>query len=190
MHEHTLAARTPIMQSLGVSALQFRMPRTQECDKPSTYGGQQATRLKVSNESNPTLAALRNRIRGQKTISLIELYVQNEEVDQVSDFELIPYGPINLDESIKEVWVEAIHEKINAIEINNNWELLDFLDNKNNIGVRCIYKTNLNVEGKVGKNKEIILAQGFSQQPRIDHNETFTPIARHDIARMVLTIAP
>ena len=31
-------------------------------------------------------------------------------------------------------------------------------------------------------------SQGFSQQPGIDYNETFAPIARLDMVRMVLAI--
>ena len=77
--------------------------------------------MDVRNGSNTTLATLMNRIRGQKTRHLRELYEKNEEVDQVSNFALIAYDLVDFDEAIKEeVWVEAIHEEINAIEINNN----------------------------------------------------------------------
>ena len=53
MTPHTLEARTP-----------SRMPRTHEHGEPSSVGGRQGTGSKVSNESNPTLASLRNRVRG------------------------------------------------------------------------------------------------------------------------------
>ena len=33
------------------------------------------------------------------------------------------------------------------------------------------------------------MARGFSQQPGIDYNETFAPVARIDTVRMVLAIA-
>jgi hypothetical protein len=55
-------------------------------------------------------------------------------------------------------------------------------------GVKRIYKTKLNVEGEVEKHKERLVAQGFSQQPNIDYNETFAPIARIDTIRLVLSI--
>jgi hypothetical protein len=47
----------------------------------------------------------------------------------------------------------------------------------------------LNVDGQVEKYKERLVAQGYSQQPDIDYNETFAPIERIDIVRMVLAIA-
>ena len=63
MTPHKPATRTPT-----------RMLRTHEHGEPSSVGGQQGTWSEVSNESNPTLASLRNRVRGQKTRSLTELY--------------------------------------------------------------------------------------------------------------------
>ena len=151
--------------------------------------GRQVTRSKVSNESNPTLASLRNKVGGQKNRILRELYDQNEEVDQVSNFAFIACDPIDFDEAIKnDVWIKSMDEEIDAIERNNTWDLVDFLDNKNCIGVKWIYKTKLNADGDVQKYKARLLAQGFSLQPRIDYNETFAPISILDTVRMVLAI--
>jgi len=81
------------------------------------------------------------------------------------------------------------NEKIDGIEINNTWDLVDFPEDKNCIGVKWIYKTKLNADGDVEKYKARLVAQGFSQQPGIDYNETFAPVARLDTVRMVLAIA-
>ena len=79
-HGGELTPHTPVARKPS------RMPKTHEHGEPSSVGGWRGTRSEVSNESNPTLASLRNRVRGQKIKSLIELYDQNEEVDQVSNF--------------------------------------------------------------------------------------------------------
>jgi hypothetical protein len=47
----------------------------------------------------------------------------------------------------------------------------------------------LNAEGEVEKYKARLVAQGFSKQPGIDYNETFSLVARIDTVRMVLVIA-
>ena len=48
------------------------------------------------------------------------MYNKNEEVDQVSNFLLITYDPVNFDEVVKEeVWVETMDEDIDPIERNN-----------------------------------------------------------------------
>jgi hypothetical protein len=82
-----------------------------------------------------------------------------------------------------------MNEEIDAKEMNNTWELVDFPEDTNFIGVKWIYKTKLNVEGEVEKHKERLVAQGFSQQTSIDYNETFSPVVRLDTVRMVLAIA-
>ena len=80
-------------------------------------------------------------------------------------------------------------EEIDAIERNNTWNFVDFPEDKNCIGVKWIYKTKLNDDGDVEKYKARLVAHRFSQQPRIDYNETFAPVARLDTVRMVLAIA-
>ena len=80
-------------------------------------------------------------------------------------------------------------EEIDSIERNSTWDLVDFPDNKNCIGVKWIYKTKLNGDGDVEKYKERLVAQGFNKQPSIDYNETFALVSRIDMIRMVLAIA-
>ena len=74
------------------------------------------------------------------------------------------------------------------MEINNSWDLVEFPDDKNCIGVKWIYNTKLNDDSDVEKYKARLVAHGFSQQPSIDYNETFAPIARLDMVRMVIAI--
>ena len=81
------------------------------------------------------------------------------------------------------------HEKIDGIEINNTWDLVDLSDDKNCIGIKWIYKTKLNDDGDVEKYKARLVAQVFSKQPGINYNETFAHVARLDTVRMVLSIA-
>ena len=59
----------------------------------------------------------------------------------------------------------------------NTWDLVDLPDDKNCIGVKWIYKTNLNANGDVEKYEARLVAQGFSQQTSIDYNEVFAPVA-------------
>jgi hypothetical protein len=80
-------------------------------------------------------------------------------------------------------------EEIDSIERNNTWDLVDLPEGKNSIGFKWVYKTKMNAEGEVEKYKARLVAQGFSQQPGIDYNETFSLVARIDTVRMVLAIA-
>jgi hypothetical protein len=53
-------------------------------------------------------------------------------------------------------------EEIDSIEINNTWDLVDLPEGKKNIGAKWVYKTKLNVDGKVEKYKARLVSQGFS----------------------------
>lgn len=65
----------------------------------------------MNNESNCTLAALRKIIKGHNNRSLKELYKQNDEIDQVSNFTLIVNELVNFEETVKEeVWIKAMDE--------------------------------------------------------------------------------
>ena len=49
-------------------------------------------------------------------------------------------------------------------------------------------KTKQDADGNVQKHKERMVARGFTQQPGIDFNETFAPVALMDTVRTVLAI--
>ena len=61
---YTPAPSTPVSQSPRVSPLQFRKTINYEHGEPSGYGGQKTTGSEASNDSNPIIATLKNRIKG------------------------------------------------------------------------------------------------------------------------------
>nr|KYP60991.1 Retrovirus-related Pol polyprotein from transposon TNT 1-94 [Cajanus cajan] len=87
----------------------------------------------------------------------------------------------------QEVWVKAMEEEIKMIEKNNTWELVDCPHGKDIIGVKWVYKTKLNPDGTIQKHKARLVAKGYSQQPGVDYNETFAPVARLDTIRALIT---
>jgi hypothetical protein len=103
-------------------------------------------------------------------------------------FQKIDY-PLTFEEAVKEdEWAQAMDEEIRCIERNQTWNLVDIPKDKDAISVKRIYKTKQDVEGKVHKYKERLVARGFTQQPRIDFNEKFAPVVHMDIVRTVLAI--
>jgi len=57
------------------------------------------------------------------------------------------------------------------------------------IGVKWVYKTKFNPDGSIQKHKARLVAKSYSQQPGIDYNETFAPVASLDTIRALLTLA-
>ena len=81
-----------------------------------------------------------------------------------------------------------MNEEIDAIEKNQTWDLVDLPAKKTSIGVKWVYKTNLNEKGELEKNKERLVAKGYAQHYGVDYDGTFSPIARMDTIKALLAI--
>eukprot|EP00253_Pinus_taeda_P035794 PITA_35794 len=86
-------------------------------------------------------------------------------------------------------WIEAMNEEIGAIEKSKTWELVDLPEGKDAIGVKWVYKSKSNVEGKIDMHKARLVVKGYKQQQGKDYDETFAPIARMETVRTMLSIA-
>ena len=52
-----------------------------------------------------------------------------------------------------------------------------------------MFRNKLDEDGKVVRNKERLVAQGYSQEEGIDYTETFAPVARLEAIRILLSYA-
>jgi len=93
-------------------------------------------------------------------IILHDIYDQDDNVVQ---FAFFSSPPTCFDEAaMKKEWVDAMSNEIEAIEINNTWNLVDLPADKNAIGVKWVYKTKLNEKGEIEKHKASLVARSFS----------------------------
>ena len=60
---------------------------------------------------------------------------------------------------------------------------------KDVIGVKWVYKTKSNAEGKIERHKARLFVKGYKQKHGIDYEETFAPVSRMETVRAVLSIA-
>ena len=105
-------------------------------------------------------------------------------------FHICHDDPSTFYEAVKEEkWNEAMEMEIHAIERNHTWELVDLPPQAKKIGVKWVYKTKLNEEGKVEKCKARLVAKGYSQTAGVDYTEVFAPVARWDTIRSLLAVA-
>ena len=88
-----------------------------------------------------------------------------------------------------EAWRKAISTKIEMIEKNDTWELVNRLFDKPVIGVKWVYKTKLNLDGSMQKSKARLVVNGYFQKPGVDFNETFALVARLDTIRTLIALA-
>ncbi|GJT71095.1 ribonuclease H-like domain-containing protein [Tanacetum coccineum] len=67
--------------------------------------------------------------------------------------------------------------------------LVDLLNRKRAIGTKWVYRNKKDERGIVIKNKARLVAQGYTQEERIDYDEVFAPIARIEAIRLFLAYA-
>ena len=82
-----------------------------------------------------------------------------------------------------------MYKEIGAIEKNNTWDLVDHPKCKEVIGVKWVYKTKSNSEGKIERQKARLVVKGYKQQHGRYYEENFALVARMETVRTVLSIA-
>lgn len=78
--------------------------------------------------------------------------------------------------------------KIDMIEKNKTWDLVDKQSDKPIVGVKWVYKTKLNLDGTLQKHKARLVAKSYSQKLDINFNETFVPVVRLDTIRKIIVL--
>ena len=77
----------------------------------------------------------------------------------------------------KEKWIEAIKSELNSLKKNETWSLCKLPVDKNEVGNKWVFAIKRDENGKVLRYKARLVAQGFSQQPGVDYEHTYSPVA-------------
>lgn len=82
-----------------------------------------------------------------------------------------------------------MNEELDYIEKNNTWELVPWPKDKNITGTKWVLKKKIDEEGRVVRNKEILVCKWYTLVEGVDFYENFAPVARLDAIRMFLAFA-
>ncbi|KAJ0587053.1 putative RNA-directed DNA polymerase [Helianthus annuus] len=89
----------------------------------------------------------------------------------------------------KPEWMKAMRAEIESINKNNTWSLTELPRGAKAIGLKWVYKVKRNADGSLNKHKARLVAKGYVQQPGVDFDEVFAPVAQLETVRLLLSLA-
>ena len=78
---------------------------------------------------------------------------------------------------------------MDSYENNQTWDLLPRSTGNNIVKCRWVYQTKFTFDGVFEHRKDHLVMKGLSQQEWIDYTETFYPIAKMNLVRLILSLA-
>nr|GEY64264.1 putative ribonuclease H-like domain-containing protein [Tanacetum cinerariifolium] len=123
------------------------------------------------------------------------IYSDDEDVVGVeADFNnlesSIPEEPKRVHQALKDPsWIEAMQEELLQFKMQKVWVLVDLPYEKRAIDTKWVYRNKKDERGIVIRNKARLVAQGHTQEERINYEEVFAPVARIEAIRLFLAYA-
>ncbi|GJS26161.1 putative ribonuclease H-like domain-containing protein [Tanacetum coccineum] len=82
--------------------------------------------------------------------------------------------------------IEAMQEELLQFKLQKIWTLVDLPKGKRAFGTKWVYRNKKDERGIVVRNKERLVAQGYTQEEGIDYEKLFAPVARIEAIRLFL----
>nr|GEW22201.1 retrovirus-related Pol polyprotein from transposon TNT 1-94 [Tanacetum cinerariifolium] len=86
-------------------------------------------------------------------------------------------------------WIEAMQEGLLQFKLQEVWTLANLPNEKRAIGTKWVFRNKNDERGILIRNKERLVAQGYTQKEEIDYDEVFGPVVRIEAIRLVLAYA-
>ena len=78
---------------------------------------------------------------------------------------------------------------MSSLLANDTWDWIPSPLCQNIVGCEWVYKLNYHSDGSIERYKVQLVAQGFHEQAGIDYHETFSPLIKLVIVRLLLSLA-
>eukprot|EP00253_Pinus_taeda_P003920 PITA_03920 len=81
-----------------------------------------------------------------------------------------------------------MNEEYRSLLANDTWDLVPLPKGRKLVRCKWVYRTKYGLDAKFDKHKARLVAKGFSQVEGIDYTETFSPVAKMNSIRLVLSL--
>ncbi|GKE84690.1 retrotransposon protein, putative, ty1-copia subclass, partial [Tanacetum coccineum] len=126
------------------------------------------------NEPQSDIIPIRRSTWTQHAPDCLCLYIDAEEHKLGDLGELANYKAILLDPE-SDNWVNAMNVEMQSMKYNKVWDLVDLPPNGKTVSSKWIFKKKTDMDGAIHTYKARLVAKGYTQTPRIDYEETFSP---------------
>ena len=80
-------------------------------------------------------------------------------------------------------------DELNALLRNGTWELVPPSPSQNVAGYKWVFLIKQNPDGSISKYKAWLIAKSFHQRSGIDFHDTFSPVLKPTMIRLILSLA-
>ncbi|GJT23892.1 ribonuclease H-like domain, reverse transcriptase, RNA-dependent DNA polymerase [Tanacetum coccineum] len=137
-------------------------------------------------ESDVTLIPVRRSTRNKVLPTrLVDYQLNVHELMLTLNEESINFNEAKLNPKL----LKAMKTELESIVKNNTWKLVRLPKGFVPIRLKWLFNIKRNADGSIMKYKACLVAKGYVQQPGIDFDEVFAPVARLKIIRLLIALA-
>ncbi|CAL2241680.1 unnamed protein product [Prunus armeniaca] len=87
------------------------------------------------------------------------------------------------------LWTNAINVEMDALNKNKTWDLVPLPQGKKAVGCRWVFTLKYKADGSIDRYKARLVAKEYTQTYEVDYLETFAPMTKLNIVRVLLSLA-
>ncbi|CAL5415338.1 unnamed protein product [Camellia sinensis] len=143
--------------------------------------GKPPDRYSPDHVSKKSIYPIANHVSSQRLSDSLKTFVHQLSVDHI---------PNQVPEALSDPkWMHAIQEEMAALQKNQTWTLIPLPKGKKTVGCKWVFSIKHKADGSIERYKARLVAKGYTQTYGIDYHETFSPVAKLNTVRVLLSLA-